>query len=84
MQRQSQGRTAPSCCNSIGRRALVGLEYRGQRTQTLLAAARQVLERYLFDGDDIHDDVAELCMKIDDVMPPEIEAEADRRINVAA
>jgi hypothetical protein len=36
----------------------------------LLQQARAVLERYLFDGVDLRDDVAEICAKIDDALPP--------------
>jgi hypothetical protein len=37
----------------------------------LLDRARTVLDRYLFDadGDAIRDDVAEVCMAIDDALP---------------
>jgi len=35
----------------------------------LLAEARKVLERYMFDGETCRDDVAEVCQKIDDVLP---------------
>ena len=37
----------------------------------LLNRARTVLDRYLFDGDRdaIRDDVAEVCMAIDDALP---------------
>ncbi len=37
----------------------------------LLARARVVLERYLFDeaAEAVRDDVAEICMAIDDVLP---------------
>jgi hypothetical protein len=34
----------------------------------LLRRARTVLERYMWDGETIRDDVAEVCMKIDDVL----------------
>jgi hypothetical protein len=34
----------------------------------LLRSARSVLERYMFDGEDVRDDVAEICMKLDDVL----------------
>ena len=34
----------------------------------LLRSARSVLERYMFDGDSLRDDVAEICMKIDDAL----------------
>jgi hypothetical protein len=39
----------------------------------LLARARTVLERYMFetDGEQIRDDVAEVCMAIDDALPTE-------------
>jgi len=39
----------------------------------LLRRARNVLERYMFeaDGEAIHDDVAEVCMAIDDALPDE-------------
>ena len=40
----------------------------------LLSEARLVLERYLFDGVDLRDDVAEVCAKIDDALPPAVEA----------
>jgi hypothetical protein len=37
----------------------------------LLTRARTVLDRYMFDGDRdaIRDDVAEVCMAIDDALP---------------
>lgn len=38
--------------------------------QALLIQARLLLERYLFDGDAMRDDVAEICAKIDDALPP--------------
>jgi hypothetical protein len=39
----------------------------------LLQKARRVLECYLFEpgGERIHDDVAEVCMAIDDALPDE-------------
>jgi hypothetical protein len=39
----------------------------------LLARARTVLERYMFeaDGEQIRDDVAEVCIAIDDALPTE-------------
>ena len=39
----------------------------------LLARARAVLDRYMFDeeGEAIRDDVAEMCMAIDDALPDE-------------
>ena len=37
----------------------------------LLRSARSVLERYMFDGEAVRDDVAEICMKLDDVLAEE-------------
>jgi hypothetical protein len=39
----------------------------------LLAKARAVLDRHLFeaDGKAVRDDVAEICMAIDDALPPQ-------------
>jgi hypothetical protein len=39
----------------------------------LLARARTVLQRYMLepDGEVIHDDIAEICMAIDDALPEE-------------
>jgi hypothetical protein len=36
----------------------------------LLIQARLVLERHLFDGVDLRDDVAEICAQIEDARPP--------------
>jgi len=36
--------------------------------ENLLHDARAVLERYQFDGNVLRDDVAEICMKIDDLL----------------
>jgi hypothetical protein len=45
----------------------------------LLTKARAVLDHHLFeDGGDIRDDVAEICMQIDEAMP------APERLNVRA
>lgn len=44
----------------------------------LLARSRTVLERYMFDGEAMRDDVAEVCMAIDDVLPTRDEVGADR------
>jgi hypothetical protein len=43
---------------------------------TLLQRARTVLERYLFEsgGKVIRDDIAEVCMAIDDALPDETRA----------
>ncbi len=49
-----------------------------ERLLSLLQRARTVLERYLFeaDGERIRDDIAELCMAIDDAVPPAKSLEA--------
>lgn len=44
----------------------------------LLGQARQVLENYLLDGNDMRDDVAEICQKIDDVLPADMRARPPR------
>ena len=36
----------------------------------LLRSARALMDRYMFDGEELRDDVATLCMKIDDALPP--------------
>lgn len=53
----------------------------------LLARARAVMDRYMFDDDGavIRDDIAEICMAIDDAMPDESrvpvrKAELDRSL----
>ena len=42
-----------------------------EELMTLLARSRAILDRYLFEanGESIRDDVAEVCMAIDDVLP---------------
>jgi hypothetical protein len=37
--------------------------------EKLLRSARSLLDRFMFEGDEMRDDVANLCMKIDDVLP---------------
>jgi len=44
----------------------------------LLKQARTVLDRYLFDGVDLRDDVAEICAKIDEALPPSPEVRRPR------
>jgi hypothetical protein len=44
----------------------------------LLKQARLVLERYMFDGVDLRDDVAEICANIDDALPPPPETRRPR------
>ena len=46
----------------------------------LLSQARSVLERYLFDGVDLRDDVAEICAKIDVALPPATDSNAPRAL----
>jgi hypothetical protein len=48
--------------------------------EKLLAQARMVLGRYLFDGVDLRDDIAEICEKIDDLFPAEPEAHRPRSL----
>jgi hypothetical protein len=57
----------------------------------LLARARAVLDRYIFeeDGEVVRDDIAEVCMAIDDALPVEgrvqvRKAELDRSLLDAA
>jgi hypothetical protein len=44
--------------------------------EKLLRSARSLLDRFMFEGDELRDDVANLCMKIDDVLPPAVEVSA--------
>jgi hypothetical protein len=46
----------------------------------LLTRARAVLSHYLFEGDDapVRDDVAEICMAIDDALPDESRVQVRR------
>ena len=37
--------------------------------EDLLRGARALMDRYMFDGEELRDDVANLCMKIDDALP---------------
>jgi hypothetical protein len=46
--------------------------------EELLKDARAVLDRYLFDGELLRDDVAAICMKIDDVLSEAPVAERTR------
>jgi hypothetical protein len=57
--------------------------------ENLLRSARSLLDRFMFEGDELRDDVANLCMKIDDALPPPAEVSvsnvtSEERINVAA
>jgi hypothetical protein len=37
--------------------------------EKLLRSARSLLDRFMFEGDEMRDDVANLCMTIDDALP---------------
>jgi hypothetical protein len=37
--------------------------------EKLLRSARSLLDRFMFEGDEMGDDVANLCMNIDDALP---------------
>jgi hypothetical protein len=37
--------------------------------EKLLRSARSLLDRFMFEGDEMRDDVASLCMQIDDALP---------------
>ena len=37
--------------------------------EKLLRSARSLLDRFMFEGDEMRDDVANLCMQIDDALP---------------
>ena len=54
----------------------------------LLRSARSLLDRFMFEGNELRDDVADLCMKIDDALPPPAEVSAPsadiQMINVTA
>jgi hypothetical protein len=57
--------------------------------EKLLRSARSLLDRFMFDGDGLRDDVANLCTKIDDALPPSVEvsvpnANIEGMIDVAA
>jgi len=44
----------------------------------LLGQARLILENYLFDGEEMRDDVAGICQKIDDALPPDMRSRPPR------
>jgi hypothetical protein len=57
--------------------------------ENLLRSARSLLDRFMFEGDELRDDVANLCTKIDDVPPPATalsvsNVSLEEMINVAA
>jgi hypothetical protein len=57
--------------------------------ENLLRSARSLLDRFMFEGDELRDDVANLCVKIDDALPPMTEVSVsdvtlEEMINVAA
>jgi hypothetical protein len=49
-------------------------------SMALLRQARTVLGRYLFDGVDLRDDIAEICAKIDDALSPSPEVHQPRKL----
>jgi hypothetical protein len=48
--------------------------------EALLIEARVVLERYMFDRVDLRDDVADICLKIDNALPPATNSNRPRAI----
>jgi len=55
--------------------------------ENLLRSARSLLDRFMFEGDELRDDVANRCMKIDDALPLEVSVSnvtSEERIDVAA
>ena len=42
----------------------------------VLRSARSLLDRFMFEGDELRDDAAELCTKIDETLPPSGEVSA--------
>ena len=48
--------------------------------EALLNEARVVLERYMFDGVDLRDDVAESCLKINDALSPATDSNRPRAL----
>ena len=57
--------------------------------EKLLRSARSLLDRFMFEGVELRDDVANLCMKFDDALPPPAEvsvpdATKEESIDVAA
>jgi len=51
-----------------------------ERLIALLRRARNVLDHYLFEADGlgVRDDVAEICMAIDDALPDEVRMEVKK------
>lgn len=47
----------------------------------LLGQARRVLERYMFDGVDLRDDIAEVCADIDEALPAPADAHQPRQLH---
>ncbi|HET7088649.1 MAG TPA: hypothetical protein VFL17_08375 [Anaerolineae bacterium] len=50
----------------------------------LLTRSRRVLERHLFDGETIRDDIAAICIAIDDALSPEPRAQKNSRAALEA
>lgn len=50
-----------------------------EEMMALLRRARAVLDHYMFDGDEmLRDDIAEVCMAIDDALPDATRVEVKR------
>lgn len=92
----SPGRAPPYVVSSGSKDRLVSLGSSMPHDEldellALLARARAVLDRYIFeeDGEVVRDDIAEVCMAIDDALPVEgrvqvRKAELDRSLLDAA
>jgi hypothetical protein len=55
--------------------------------ENLLRSARSLLDRFMFEGDEIRADSADLCMKLDDALPAQTEGSQvtpDEMVNVSA
>ena len=50
----------------------------------LLRRARSLLDLFMFEGEQLRDDVANLCMQIDDVLPPVEESAHGAALDAAA
>jgi hypothetical protein len=66
-----------------------GIKMPNTEHENLLRSARSLLDRFMFEGDELRDDVANLCTKIDDVPPPATalsvsNVSLEEMINVAA
>ena len=65
-------RTQDLVYSPLPKDALLGGPMPNDELLALLKKARAVLDRYMFDDDQLlRDDVADICMKIDDALPQE-------------